>query len=269
MKLFSGKNKELKTIEAEATSLPAITGETDVVRLMDKVIDQIGTDNAESAVAALEKLVDLHDRVDRRNAEKDFYRELAEFRSECPQIKKSKTAGKTSDAGGRFGYKYADLGDVEKTVGKLLYKRGFSYYWTGRVYAEGDKLLREETCYLLHKNGHKISSTATVPLGGDVGRMNDMQKFGSGQTYAKRYSLVAVLGLPTTDEDTDGADPTTISESQAVDLEAKIEEFGADKSKFLELMGAKEFSEIRKVDWPRAMGIIKQKEKKLAGGDLI
>lgn len=266
---MTGKNKEdPPVIEVETTTLPPATQPTELMLIM-QAIDKLGGENAESAVAVIKELSLMKREQEKWNAEKEFYAQIAEFRNECPQIKKSKTAGKTSDAGGKFGYKYADLGDVEKTVGKRLYQRGFSYYWSGRVYTEEGKLLREETCYLLHKNGHKISSTATVPLGGDVGRMNDMQKFGSGQTYAKRYSLVAVLGLPTTDEDTDGADPTTISESQAADLEAKIEELKANKANFLELMGAKEFSEIRKADWPRAMGIIKQKEKKLAGGDLI
>ena len=77
-----------------------------------------------------------------------------------------------------------------------------------------------------------------------------------------RYTLVSILGLTTTDPDTDGEPKSleTITAGQAADLEAKADELEMDKKKFLKFLGVDEFAEICKADYKRAVGILEQKE---------
>ena len=67
--------------------------------------------------------------------------------------------------------------------------------------------------------------------------MSEAQKHGAALTYGKRQSLTSVLGLTTADDDTDGVErggkPDPITEGQLADLEALIEDVGADWQKFL------------------------------------
>lgn len=56
------------------------------------------------------------------------------------------------------------------------------------------------TTMLLHESGQHISSTLTVPLS-----KRDPQGAGSAITYACRYSLMAMLGMPPVDDDGEAA----------------------------------------------------------------
>lgn len=56
------------------------------------------------------------------------------------------------------------------------------------------------TTMILHESGQHISSTLTVPLS-----KRDPQGAGSAITYACRYSLMAMLGMPPVDDDGEGA----------------------------------------------------------------
>jgi hypothetical protein len=65
---------------------------------------------------------------------------------------------------------------------------------------------------------------------------------GSAATYARRYSLLAAAGVVGEEDDdaeaavkTNGKDPH-ITEKQLADLDALIEEVGADKAKFLKYL---------------------------------
>lgn len=73
----------------------------------------------------------------------------------------------------------------------------------------------------------------------------DAQGYGSAATYARRYSLLAAAGVVgEEDDDAEGAVKTNgangkgehITEKQLADLEALIEDVGADKAKFLKYL---------------------------------
>ena len=71
---------------------------------------------------------------------------------------------------------------------------------------------------------------------------NAIQARGSSKTYLERYTATAILGLAAQDADKDGndAEPVeVITESQAADLQALIEEVGADKAAFLKWLSTK------------------------------
>ena len=113
---------------------------------------------------------------------------LATFMNQCPVVFKN-TKG--------YGYKYADLTSIIKTINPIMEKleMGFTQYM------RDDSLVTE--IYHIPTNTKKMSSLR-IPQGVQLKGMNDFQVLGSAITYARRYSLSMMLGI-VTDDDNDAS----------------------------------------------------------------
>jgi hypothetical protein len=94
-----------------------------------------------------------------------------------------------------FNSKYADLATIWRTAQKVLPKNGLAVVQTMEP---SDGTVVSVTTRLLHKSGQWIEGTVTM-----VPKKSDPQAIGSCITYARRYSLGAIIGM-VTDEDDDG-----------------------------------------------------------------
>lgn len=231
--------------------------------LVSKAIDKLDGEGAESVVAVIERLVDLKIKVDKTEAEKEFNRALAEFQNDCPQIKKTSSSKETSRGGTGFNYMYAELDQIQKTVKPLLYPRGFSFTWDTKTTFSGEKPVLECTCFLRHRNGHFTTANFSVPVAAEVGSMNEVQRHSAVKTYAKRQTLVDVLGLTTTEKDTDGASTEKITKDQALDIEAKLDDIGANKDRLLLFLKVESFDDILKANYKHALQAVALKEKEM------
>lgn len=208
-------------------------------------------------VETLERLVALHERVTDRQAASEFAAALAQFQSECPPIQKSSVANVTTRGGGTFSYNFADLTTIAQTVRPLLHAKGFSYSWDSAI---KDKMM-SATCTLRHVNGHSATASFQCPTDAATSAMSEQQKFAAALSYAKRQSLIQVLGITTADPDTDGANPEVISKEQVAELRMLADEVKADVPKFLGYMGYPTFEEITKTDFNRARQALNAKRK--------
>jgi hypothetical protein len=207
----------------EPTGQALVRREEGTLQLLQRAVEQ------GASVETLERLEGLYERAKARDAAAEFAEAFASFQAECPPIAKRKTATVATKSGGTWTYKYADLDTIVRVVGPLLRKYGFSYTWDSETSKERMLACR---CTLRHIGGHSITASFSTPTE-STSPVNDQQKAASALTYARRQSLIAVLGLTTCDPDTDGNDPTPITEQQASDLDAMIEEVGASKARFL------------------------------------
>lgn len=92
-----------------------------------------------------------------------------------------------------FKSKYANLETVIEAVKKPLNNHGITFLQI--VTLEGVETV------LLHESGEFISGITPVI----VAKPNDPQALGSAITYAKRYGLQAIVGLPSEDDDGESA----------------------------------------------------------------
>lgn len=99
---------------------------------------------------------------------------------------------------GKFDYKYADLAAVIDLIKEPLNKHDIVFLQSIDAKDGGDAIL--ETI-LMHTSGEFYSSKTPIYCASP----NSPQAFGSGVSYAKRYALLALLGLPTEDDDGDKA----------------------------------------------------------------
>lgn len=96
-----------------------------------------------------------------------------------------------------FKSKYADLPTVIDAIKQHLNDNEIMFVQTIDPSEHGVISL---TTRLLHTSGEWIEGTATMPI-----IKNDPQAYGSAATYARRYSLAAIVGLYQDDDDANAA----------------------------------------------------------------
>ncbi|MFU1914967.1 ERF family protein [Bordetella avium] len=147
----------------------------------------------------VEKMMDLQERWEHREAEKAFNDALAAFKAEAVEVLKSKTVDFTSQKG-RTHYKHAELSDVVEAVGPALSRHGFSWSWRTEQPAGQIRV----TCILKHRQGH--SDSVSLEASADQsGNKNSIQAIASTVTYLQRHTLKAITGVSEKGDDNDGA----------------------------------------------------------------
>lgn len=96
-----------------------------------------------------------------------------------------------------FKSRYASLGNFIETSRPALTKNGLCVNWRQEINDDGQNIL---VCTLAHTSGQYIESRYRL-----LPPKNDIQSFGSYNTYLRRYSYVAICGLADTDDDGEAA----------------------------------------------------------------
>jgi ERF superfamily len=146
----------------------------------------------------VEKMMDLQERFERREAEKAFFAALSGLRSEAIQVVKRKRVHFTS-AKGTTDYKHAELSDVIEAAQPAMAKHGLSHRWD--VKQDGRSIT--VTCIVSHAMGHSITVSLQANPD-DTGNKNAIQQVTSTITYLQRHTLKAALGLSEKGDDDDG-----------------------------------------------------------------
>lgn len=148
----------------------------------------------------IEKMMDLQDRFEAKEAEKAANEALAAFKAEFIEIIKRKQVAFTTRDGDTTSYKHAELSDVVDAVGPALARHGFSYRWDVQQ-GKGEVTV---TCILKHAKGHSESVTMSAPPDAS-GKKNSIQQIASTVSYLQRYTLKAITGVAEKGQDDDGA----------------------------------------------------------------
>ena len=150
-------------------------------------------------VEAMERLFTLYKEVKKEKAKEAFVTALAEFQKKSPIIQKTKKV--LNKDGKTIRYMYAPIDSVIEQIKKPLSDSGLSYNWDS--YREDNHI--KVICKLTHIAGHTETSTFDIPIVPSQ-YMTSPQSYATALTYAKRYTLLDVLGIATAEEDTDAAD---------------------------------------------------------------
>lgn len=113
-----------------------------------------------------------------------------------------------------FKSKYADMEAVVDAIKKPLASNGISY--TQLIEPGDGNELRVRTV-LMHESGEWISGVICMPVAKD-----NAQAMGSALTYARRYSLMAIVGIASEDDDGYAADMSSGKQSPAAEHDPAI-----------------------------------------------
>ena len=153
-------------------------------------------------------------------------------------IKAEHTVGsvKKTASNPHFKSKYADLEAVMEACSEALEKNGLAVWQS--VTEEGDRLITR----LYHTSGQWMEGYTPLIIA-----KNDMQGLGSAYTYARRYGLMAMLGIAPEDDDGNAAAskviPLTIKKA-----EPKVDAAHVEEAKAI-LSEAKKISDARELEW--------------------
>jgi hypothetical protein len=213
---------------------------------------------AVSGQADLEKvkaLLELQERWEANQARKAYHKAMSDFKANPPRIEKDKRVGYSTNAG-KVGYSHASLGNVVEQITKELSKHGLSASWS--THQNGTISV---TCRITHVLGHSEETTLTASSD-KSGSKNDIQALGSTITYLERYSLLALTGLATYDQDDDGKSATVkITEQQLHQIRDLLISKELPEKKLLDYLKIENLEGMPSTDFMKAMSAINQARK--------
>jgi len=193
-------------------------------------------------------------------AREAFMAAITAFRSEPLKVGKGKHVKYVSKRTGDVTeYDHATLAQVVDAVVLALSKHGLAHRWETKQ--EGQ--LISVACVLTHMLGHSERVSLSAPAD-DSGGKNSIQAVGSTVTYLQRYTLMAITGLAAKDMDDDGRtadDAETITDKQAAELGALIEEVGANKAAFLKTCKVERIEDLPASKYSGAVQRLEAKRK--------
>jgi hypothetical protein len=156
------------------------------------------------SVEKLERLMDLQDRANKRNAEAAFNAALAAMQADLPTVRER---GGIKNRDGNIQSKYALWEDINAAILPLLKEHGFSLTFRQEQKENGICV----TGVLSHREGHSERTSITLPADQSGGK-NAVQAVGSSVSYGKRYTAGMLLNLTSADieadDDADSAAPS-------------------------------------------------------------
>jgi hypothetical protein len=157
-----------------------------------------------------------------------------------------------------FKSKFASLAAVRNAIIPVLAKHGLAVVQDLQSTDRGISCLT----ILLHASGERLDvgplvMPATKP---------DAQGFGSAATYARRYALLALVGVAGEDDDDGNAASApnaqaAITSEQAARINDLLDETKADRAKFLKWLQASSVEAIRARDFDEAVKALEKKIK--------
>jgi len=204
--------KEPKEVKGELMRLPQ---QIDAQALIQSAVEH------GAGIETLERLVALAKDVRAQQAKEAWHAAIAEFQRTCPPIRRTETANIMSKRSGTsYSYSYAPLGGILAEIQPVMGPLGLSISF--RVRHEPERVMA--SCRVSHEMGHfEESGEVAMPVTDDGTGANPAQRVGIASTYAKRYALLAIIGIAP-EEDTDAgngkpakvATPRRASEAAAV-----------------------------------------------------
>ena len=159
-----------------------------------------------------------------------------------------------------FKSDYADLTSVIKAIKEPFANHGLSY----TQFPTNDEGRIGVVTLLMHESGEYLEHSYTLPT-----TKADPQSAGSAITYARRYALQSIAGIPTADDDAESAmirnnqnKTAVLSEDQAAEIKALLAEHSVDVKVFLQHFKTNSVDEMLAVHYSKAVSALKAKANK-------
>jgi head-tail adaptor len=205
------------------------------------------------SIDVIERMVALQERQEARQAQTAYMDAMSECQKEIPQI----------DRSGRIMVKeklrstFALHEDIDAAIRPIYTAHGFAVSYDTRP--KDAKI--EIECKVSHRRGHFEVKTIVLPV--DVSDFRSAgQSVGSTLTYAKRQLLGMHFNIVTKGTDNDGQGPAKpITEEQARDLQALMEEVKQDIPRFLKYFEIEKVSDLPAKELAGAIQDLERKRK--------
>lgn len=206
-----------------------------------------------ASAESLEKLVDLFQKMEKINAEKEFNRAFVQLQAELPVIVAESIIPNRG--------KYAKFEDVMHQIAPALKANGFAVSFS--MDFKETRIL--ETCHLRHISGHSHSNSFAVRSGKAD---SETQADCKAATTAKRNALCNALNIvirqDVLSDESDGAiEGDVLTQEQINYLRKGVRATGSNEARFLAFAGAEIYEEIRQNRYEELCQFLQKKADKL------
>jgi hypothetical protein len=233
----------------EETSVQVITSEPG--QLLTAIVS-LAKDPAVD-VSKLQALMTMQERMEDRQAEREFAQALTRLSGKLPRIKKN---GTISLGQGKGEIPFAKWEDMDKVVRPLLDEEGFTLSFNSEP-RPGDGGGAVITGTLLHRDGHSMKASMSLPLDSGPGR-NNLQAMGSTLSYGKRYCAEMLLNLVREGADDDGKTGGAIDKL--------LTDTKADRPRFMQMFGIADLTTLTEQSYVAAKNMLSARAAKPQAG---
>lgn len=245
----------MKSQEVTKHQTAELTPQSETAAII-QVIERAAS-NPDVDVEKMERLFAMGKEMRRERAEQSFNAAMSLAQAKMGRISTDATNSQTRS-------KYATYGQLDRALRPIFTELGFALSFSSGDGAPPDCV--RVLCYVSHKDGHTRTYQCDMPAdgkgakGGDV--MTKTHAAGAAFTYGQRYLLKLIFNVAIGEDDTDGNMPReTITEEQAMDLEALADEVGAKKPALLSWVGVDSFAKIPERHYERVRAELEKKRK--------
>jgi hypothetical protein len=241
-------------------SLVAKENELPVAVNMLEVIERAAL-NPQVDIDKMRALLDMKIQIDARDAEMVFNRALNRCQSEIGRVAANKENKQTHSH-------YADYAALDRVVRPVYTKYGFSLSFNTGDSGAADVV--KVICYVSHEDGHTRTYSVDMPAdgkgakGGDV--MTKTHAAGSAMQYGQRYLLKLIFNVAIgLDDDGNGAgkkQAEVITEHEAANIAALMEETKANKKAFLDFFKIETVEQLPKARLKQAIEMLEKRRNK-------
>jgi hypothetical protein len=221
------------------------------IEILQSAVDQ-GRDASQ-----LEKLMDLQERWERNQAEKEFATAMHACQQDMPKVLRNAENAQTHST-------YATLERVQESARPVYSKHGFSL-----SYGEADcpvASFKRTVCDVRHVGGacHRyhldLPMDGVGPKGNAIGGMNAVQGCISTTSYGQRRLLCMIFNITLSGEDDDGQGAACIDPDQIAIINEWLETTSTDLDAFLKWVKAKSLNKMPAAKFDEAIAFFKRKQ---------
>lgn len=235
------------------------SGSSDYTDSVLAVIERAARD-PNANVENMERLFQLKERVEQREAERLYSEAKNDAQAMMPQIMRTGKNETTRSS-------YAELDEIAAKVDPIAHKHGFSMsFGTDNSPLENHYRV---TCRLRHRGGHFEDFFADVPAD-TVGMKGNQNKtathgFGSTMSYARRYLKLMVWDIATTDDDGNAASTgAPIDFTDLETLKARCAAVGRTEEQFAKFLKIPALSHLPAARFREALAALDTIEREAA-----
>jgi hypothetical protein len=157
-----------------------------------------------------------------------------------------------------FKSKYADLGSVINAMKEPFADNGLSY---SQFPFMREGVVGVETI-LMHDSGEWITSELNLPMGKQTA-----QEAGSVITYARRYALQSIAGIPSEDDDGNAATQAAkvISTKQLADIRNALGVTGMSEEELCKMIKLNKLVDMQEARYDNCLNFLKKKATEMEG----
>lgn len=239
-------------MQSPGTDVATIPESSGLVQMLERLALSPDVD-----VQKLERLLQMQERIFDRNAEAEFAAAMTRVQAQLPTVLRKSKNEQTSSL-------YAKHEHIAKIIKPIYTAEGFSI-----TFSEDDSPKEKHVrvvAILRHNSGYKERHHIDVAID-DVGLKGNTNKTlthaeGSSQSYGRRRLTCMMFDIATGDDnDGNGAGVAKITEQQLADLEALIEEAGANRAAYIKHLKLERLEDLPAKSYDTAVKWLDAKRK--------